>query len=211
MRAVRTCARSSSAAPQDPPSPPRRWGFLLGQHPTRSDQRGNGCAQRLAVPSRSVASVDRGLRRRPSLSRDITARLQAEARVRDAEKRLRLAISIGDGATWDLYLATGENRWSESHFILLGYQPTPGRLATEEMWKCAVLPEDLPRVQAEMVRAFTAGDVLRSEHLRRPLGEIRGHAVAGGVAFVPRSCWSEWCQAPPCASHCRSRGGIILE
>lgn len=43
--------------------------------------------------------------------------------------------------------------WSESHFRLLGYEPTPDRLASDRMWRSAVLPEDLPQVLALMERA----------------------------------------------------------
>ena len=99
---------------------------------------------------------------------DITERNRAAQALRSSEQRLQLALSIGASATWDLDLDTGLSHWSDSHFALLGLEPTPDRMAGARTWVSAVLAEDLPAVQAEWARAEAEHDVFRSEHrLRR--------------------------------------------
>lgn len=114
-------------------------------------------------------------------SEDITGRKQAAARLRDSEERMQLAISIADAGTWDLDLATGVDHWSDSHFTLLGLQPTPDGVATESMWRKSVVPEDLPGVVKEARRASEDRDMFRSEHRirRADNGEIIWVNAAG--------------------------------
>lgn len=61
------------------------------------------------------------------LSRDVTERVQAQARIRDAEERLRLAISIADGGTWDLDLVTAPGRKATSLCSVTSRPPTAVR------------------------------------------------------------------------------------
>lgn len=97
-------------------------------------------------------------------SEDITEDKEAAERLRDSEERMQLAMSIAEAGTWDLDMTTGVNHWSDSHFMMLGYQPTPDRVATESMWKNAVVAEDLPLVIKEAGRASLARDMFCSEH-----------------------------------------------
>ena len=120
-------------------------------------------------------------------SQDITARKQIEERLREAEGRMQLAMSIAEAGTWDFDLVTGTNHWSDSHFTLLGYEPTPDRLATHAMWRDALLAEDLPKVLAEWERAERERDVFRSEHRfrRADNGKILWANAAGRFFFDP--------------------------
>lgn len=99
---------------------------------------------------------------------DITERNRAAQALRDSEQRLQLALSIGASATWDLDLGSGLCHWSDSHFALLGLEPTADRMVGAHTWVSAVLREDLAGVRAEWARAEAHRDMFRSEHrLRR--------------------------------------------
>ncbi len=114
---------------------------------------------------RAYPTADGGL---AVYSRDITERKRADERLHASEERMQLAMNIADAATWDLDLITGVNHWSDSHFTLLGYQPTPNRHAESAMWRTAIVAEDQPKVLAEWQRAERERDTFRSEHrLRR--------------------------------------------
>jgi PAS domain S-box-containing protein len=100
---------------------------------------------------------------KPFSARELITRVQTHIRlsklrraasehVKASEERLRVAIDEAGMGTWDLDLRTHELRWSRSHYALLGYVPEDSNLATEEMWRSRVFPEDLKAVEA----AFTA-------------------------------------------------------
>lgn len=98
------------------------------------------------------------------LSRDVTAaRLHAD-QLRVSEERMQLAMAIADAATWDADLVTGELHWSKSHFVMLGYAAADDGLASGQMWKRALHPEDADRVQAawDVAQRDRAG--FQSEH-----------------------------------------------
>jgi len=84
---------------------------------------------------------------------DVTDRTRAEAALRDSEERLRLATEGAGMGTWDFDLATRRGVWSESAFRTLGYEPTPDRSWTFEMWAERVHPEDLGRARSVVAGA----------------------------------------------------------
>ena len=107
-----------------------------------------------------------------------------------SDERFQLALMAGNAGTWDLDLVTGRNVWSESHFTLLGYEPTADRVAPESMWRDAIIDEDLPRVLERWTEAQKKRELFRSEHrLRRKGGEILW------VYAVGRFFWNDAGQA----------------
>jgi len=96
--------------------------------------------------------------------KDITERKQAAEAQRASEERLQMAMVAGEAGVWDLDLVSGRNLWSRSHFIMLGYEPTPTFEASEAMWKDCILPEDLASVLNEWERAQRERTLFRSEH-----------------------------------------------
>jgi PAS domain S-box-containing protein len=112
---------------------------------------------------------------------DITGRKQAEERLRSSEERMQLAISVAKAATWEVDLVNDKTYWSDSHFTLLGYEPTPNREATPAMWQNILFPEDLKQVFTEWERAEQAQDQFHSEHriVRADNGEIIWVNAAG--------------------------------
>lgn len=95
---------------------------------------------------------------------DITARKFAEEAAHAAEERMQLAMSIADAGTWDYDITTGKLHWSDSHFRMLGLEPTPNGEATMEMWQSRFPPDDLARFQAERQRAEREHGTLSSVH-----------------------------------------------
>jgi PAS domain S-box-containing protein len=112
---------------------------------------------------------------------DITERKRAEERLRSSEERMQLAISVAKAATWEVDLVNDKTYWSDSHFTLLGYEPTPNRETTTAMWQTAVLPEDLEDVFAEWERAERERNQFHLEHriVRADNGEIIWVNAAG--------------------------------
>lgn len=122
-----------------------------------------------------------------AMVQDIGERKQVEENLRAAEERMQLAMFAGNAATWDLDLITGRNVWSESHFRLLGLEPTPDRVAREEHWRAAVVPEDLPIVLERWQTAERECREFRSEHrLRR---------FDNATAIWVRAVGKFWCDA----------------
>lgn len=77
--------------------------------------------------------------------KDITQQHEAEVALRDSEERFRLAVQGAGMGTWDVDLRSHKAIWNDKYFSLLGYEPTPSRKATIEMWRSAVHPDDLEK------------------------------------------------------------------
>ncbi|MBV8816941.1 MAG: PAS domain S-box protein [Acidobacteriaceae bacterium] len=116
--------------------------------------------------------------------RDVTERRKAEEKLREIQERLTLAIEGAGMGTWDVDLRTGASIWSDRHFQMLGYQPTPDGSATVQMWRSRVHNEDLEKVDLAMQRAFSGEAQYVSDHriIRADTGELRwlsefGHCI----------------------------------
>jgi PAS domain S-box-containing protein len=126
-----------------------------------------------------AATLERGrlienLRQSEERSRLLVSVLSA------SEERMQLAMTLADAGTWDHDLVTGKLHWSESHFRLLGYEPTEDYEATSDMWQNAVPAEDNKQLQREFERAKQARDLFHAEHrIRRLDGEVIWVKTAG--------------------------------
>ncbi len=130
---------------------------------------------------------DPSLRQIGIFFKNIKEQRLAELAIRASEERLQLAMEIGGAGSWDQDLRNGRLHWSESHFTLLGHQPTPSGEATSDLWQTAMAPGDLDRVNAEWSRAERERDVFRSEHQMRRADGRRIWVSAAGRFFYDDS------------------------
>ena len=116
------------------------------------------------------------------ISRDITERRQTEARLRESEERLHLALDATRDGLWDWDLRSGLAYLSPRYFEMTGYRAedvTPDF----EFFKRTVHPDDLPRVLDSM-SAHMEGRAAGSEfdyRLVTPAGEVRWMQGRGQV------------------------------
>ena len=100
---------------------------------------------------------------------------------------MQLAMSIADAATCDFDIVTGKLHWSDSHFRMLGIEPTPNREATAEMWQSRVPPDDLARFMAERQRAEREHDTLSCVYrIRKDDGQTMWARAAGRFIYDER-------------------------
>jgi PAS domain S-box-containing protein len=95
---------------------------------------------------------------------DISELKQAEIDLRKSEERLRLAMEGAQMGTWDVDLITGKAIWSELHFTMLGYEPTPTGEATEAMWSSRIHPDDVQWVGQEWQQSRQEHRLYRAEY-----------------------------------------------
>jgi len=87
---------------------------------------------------------------------DLTEQRRREVLLRESEERLRLALSAGHMAIWDWDLVSGQVRWNDEHYMMLGYEPgsiTP----SYEAWTSRVHPSDREWVRSHLEETLKAG------------------------------------------------------
>jgi len=88
---------------------------------------------------------------------DVTDRIGAQQIMRESAERMRLANEATGVGIWEWNLATNEVRWDAQMFRIYGVDPTPDGFVQYELWRKAVLPEDLKPQEAilqETIRQF---------------------------------------------------------
>jgi len=109
------------------------------------------------------------------VTRDVTDARAAEAEVREAEERLRLATDATAVGIWQWHVPTGAIRWDAQMFRIYGIAPTPDGSVHQTYWRGAVLPEDLAeseRILQDTVRR--RGQSRRDFRIQRSHdGEVR--------------------------------------
>ncbi|MBI4965772.1 MAG: PAS domain S-box protein [Desulfomonile tiedjei] len=80
------------------------------------------------------------------LEKEISARRETEAALRDSEERLGLALEAAELSFWDWDLTTGKAIWSSRSFDMLGYSPHDFG-ADVRTWKRMIHPDDWPNVR----------------------------------------------------------------
>lgn len=125
----------------------------------------------------------------PTTSIDISAQKrnkealeQSEARLRESEERLRLALQAAQMGVYERDLATGKVTWSTQARRLLGVEGSGAPDSFEE-FLARIPPDDRARFQAEAMTAARDGrSVDISYQYRRPDGQVRWlHAYGRGV------------------------------
>jgi PAS domain S-box-containing protein len=121
---------------------------------------------------------------------DFIERFRSEAALLESEERLRLAVEAGRMGAWDWEIATGEMKWSDGFYRILGYgagEIVPGAAS----FSAQVHPDDRAAVEAEMARLSEIREdetIFRTFRLLLPDGTVRWcssrgrtvHSAAGG-------------------------------
>ncbi len=108
-----------------------------------------------------------------TVARDMTDRLAAEARLRDSEERLRLALDAARMGTWEWNAVSGAAAWSPQVDAILGLPP--GTVGGTRTYLDLVHPEDRQSVQesiGEILRGRD-GEFLVEYRIVNPAGTAR--------------------------------------
>jgi PAS domain S-box-containing protein len=106
-----------------------------------------------------------------TVTRDISVSKQKERAVRDAEERLRLAQEAAALGSWIIETDTGRLQWGAGMNSLFGFPLDAA--ATQESWRSAVLPADLPLVDRALAATVQDGAPFEVEFRIRRRDEIR--------------------------------------
>lgn len=103
--------------------------------------------------------VGRSLRKNPMedsnvrLNLVITEHQRAEEQLRESEMRLAEAQRLAHMGSYDFNVHTGDSKWSDETFRILGLDPTVSKPSIEELIR-AVHPEDKIRVERIIIGSF---------------------------------------------------------
>jgi diguanylate cyclase (GGDEF)-like protein/PAS domain S-box-containing protein len=116
------------------------------------------------------------------VTRDITARKQAESNLRLLSERLSLATGVAKVGVWEWDLATDTLTWDDTMFEIYGLPsvvPMPYK-----KWSAAVHPDDLPDSEARLRRAIDErGGATLEFRILRTDGSLRNVSAICRVVF----------------------------
>ena len=175
---VRHMLHSSATAPADAriefvaaagmPVPMHVWASRL--------ERPDGPLVCLVATDRSRIEADRAL---------IDQLEKQRGQLRESEERLRLVLQASVMGTFEVDLVTGEGRWNDVEFELLGLKPGSVSAGPEPFFRF-VHPEDLATLQEEWQAALTCGALDAEFRVVRADGELRWLAAKGQFIYEGR-------------------------
>jgi PAS domain S-box-containing protein len=134
---------------------------------------GNGERRAVRVQGKVFFTAEGWPQRMVGLTQDITARHQAEERLRQSEAMLTEAERIGHLGSWEWEIAGDRQVWSDESFRIFGFAPGTVQ-PSSELFLSLLVDEDRPRllelVEQIIAKASPASYQVR---IRRPNGEIR--------------------------------------
>ncbi|WP_374562595.1 PAS domain-containing protein [Ideonella sp.] len=104
---------------------------------------------------------------------DVTARMAAEQRLRDANQQIALIARTAGIGTWEWDLPEGTSRWDEQMFLLRGLTPGPQSPTIAEMTQL-LHPDDRDYVSQQIQRAMGGRGATQYEfRVMLPDGQVR--------------------------------------
>lgn len=121
-----------------------------------------------------------------AIKQDITGRKQAEAGFRSLTERLSMATAATKIGVWEFDPAANTFTWDATTFEIYGLPPVLPM--PYERWAAALLPEDLPAVQAILQKLIIEkGEASAEFRILRPDGATRNVLALGRVVFDPHT------------------------
>lgn len=118
-----------------------------------------------------------------AIVRDITARKQADARLKLLTDRLKLATDAAAIAVWEWNLQTNEVLGNERLFEIYGYPVEPNGRFSYQQWARQVHPDDLPEQESAIQKTIaTKGQSVREFRAYRLDGTLR-HIHAADITL----------------------------
>lgn len=115
------------------------------------------------------------------LENEITERKRAWEVLRDSEERLKLVLQAGSTGTFEVDLLTGEGRWNDIEYELLGLRPGDVPPGPETFFRY-VHPEDVGGLQADWEEALRVGSLDAEFRIVQVDGTVRW--LAGKGKFI---------------------------
>ena len=108
------------------------------------------------------------------ISRDITARKQADDKLRETSARFGIAVDVAGIGVWEFDIGRAHLDWDERMYKIYGVEPgAPGR-EPYATWADCLHPQDRNRCESEIAMAVSGEKEFDSEfRIIRPDGEIR--------------------------------------
>lgn len=114
---------------------------------------------------------------------DITARKEAEARLEEVSRRLRLALGVSKIGVFDFNLDAQRDDWDERMFEIYGLDPSDGP-PSSEAWENTLHPDDRDKVIARTNEGIASGKPYSNAfRIVRPDGTIR-HIRSNAATYI---------------------------
>ena len=113
---------------------------------------------------------------------DITGLRVAEAALRASEERLALVLQASSMGSFEVDLQTGQGRWNDTEFELVGLKPGQAPACAETFFRY-VHPEDVGLVRAQWEEALRRGKLNSEFRVVRADGQVRWMAGRGEFVF----------------------------
>jgi signal transduction histidine kinase len=112
----------------------------------------------------------------------VTDRVEREAELVQAQRRLSLAQVVSKSGMWDWDIPAGALHWTPEMMRLFGV--APGTAVTFETWRSALHPDDLPGAEQRLTEAVQTRNPLSSEfRIVLPGGQVRWIRTHGDTLY----------------------------
>ena len=138
--------------------PARSLALVARRHLSGRRKNGDEIAVEISLSSLGIEGADQVL----ATVSDVTERSIAEALLRSSERRLRLTLDAARAGSWEWFLETNDNFWSDEIWELYGL-PYQSCTPSYDAWRSAIHPQDRERVEHIIAAASALGEGFEAE------------------------------------------------